>query len=432
MRSSPGSRVGVGFAFAIAAMLAAGACSRTPHFVPDQTGGGGTGGSSSSTSSTSTSSTSSSTSSSSGTGGGPAHPCIRIADCGTVDTECAHPTCEQGSCGVHLEPMGTVTKWQVPWDCKKNVCDGNGGVVQVTDDTDTPDDGNGCTTDTCDNGQPTHANAAAGATCGTKPNMTCDGAGHCTNCNNAAQCGAAGTCFTWTCDANQTCQQVFTPMGMNNPSGGIAHDCHRNVCDGKGGVTVVPDPTDEPLDPSTCMLGTCVGDMAATTPAPATVACFGGKCDGMGNCGSCSVDADCGAPEACATPKCIGGHCSAIFAPAGMTTPQQTSGDCSKNVCDGNGGVTTAPDDTDIPPDPDACNTAGCSNGAPTSTPIMVPSSNNPCIQDGCDPQSGVFHTPLPDNTACGGCSICVSAVCTDPCPAINCQCVGNVCGNCI
>jgi hypothetical protein len=263
--------------------------------------------------------------------------------------------------------------------------------------------------------------------------MSCDGAGRCTNCMNGMHCGAAGACVTWTCDATHTCQQVFTPMGSGNPPGGAPHDCHVNVCDGMGGVVTITGPDDKPLDPSACVLGTCVGDMPSTMPAASTVDCFGGnQCDGMGHCGTCTQDADCGAATACATPKCIGGHCSAIFEAAETVTPQQTDGDCKKSVCDGAGNATTTPDDADVPPNPDACHTAGCSNGAVTSSAIMVPNSNNPCIEDGCDPATGIFHTPLPEGASCGGCSLCQGNVCTDPCPAIGCVCIGDACGGCI
>lgn len=351
-----------------------------------------------------------------------------------VDTACAHPTCDAGKCGVEHEPMGTATQWQVPGDCKKNVCDGNGNVVQANDDTDKPNDGNTCTVDTCTNGVPSRTNAVAGTMCGNKPSMTCDGAGHCTNCTNDSSCGQPGACHAWTCDdATQVCQQVFTPMGSGSPPGGTTHDCRRNVCDGMGGVITIAEPTDKPLDPSACVLGTCVGDMPSTTPAAATVGCFGGnKCDGMGNCGTCTKDADCGTVTECATPRCIGGHCSAELAASGTPTAQQTSGDCKKSVCNGSGSVTTVADDADVPPDPDACTIAGCSAGMPTMTPVMVPSSNNPCIVDGCNPMTGVFHDPRPDGTSCGGCSICQAATCGDPCPALGCVCISTTCGACL
>jgi hypothetical protein len=48
----------------------------------------------------------------------------------------------------------------------------------------------------------------------------------------------------------------------------------------------------------------------------------------------------------------------------------QTAGDCSKNVCDGAGDVTTQNDDTDKENDNNDCTTDTCSMGAPMHTPI--------------------------------------------------------------
>ncbi|MFT3773531.1 MAG: hypothetical protein QM820_49780 [Minicystis sp.] len=416
MRLLSGSGAGLAIAFAVAAVVA-GACSKTPHFVPDQAGGSG--GSGASTVSGTTSS---------GTGGSGSRACVNTGDCNAVDTACAHPVCEDGVCKVQHEPPGTPTQLQIPHDCRQNVCDGAGNVTVADDPTDLPFDGNPCTDDTCDGGMPVHTLLPAGQACGQKTGMACDDTGHCTGCKTASNCGTTLPCFTWNCDTNDTCQQAFVPAGMGDPAGGTPGDCKRNVCDGMGGVMTVPDATDVPANPSACTLGACTGSAPTTKPAPASATCLGGTCDGMGNCGSCVTDSDCGDPSACATPKCLGGHCSAVFMPAGTVIAQQTPGDCVKKVCDSMGAVTAVPDDGDVPPDPDKCTVASCGDGLVVLTPVNVPSSNNPCIADGCNPQTGVFHDAVPNGTGCGGCSTCQGGFCVDPCPAMGCSCAGTSC----
>ncbi|APR83607.1 5'-nucleotidase [Minicystis rosea] len=410
MRLLPGSRVGLVIGLAL---FAAGACSKTPHFVSDQSGGAGG---------------STSTGTMTGAGGAAPTPCVRTADCNMLDAPCAHPLCDEGVCKVQYAPLGDPTPLQIPGDCTENVCDGAGNVIISTDITDVPDDGNPCTNDSCDGMKPVHVSVPAGQACGAATDMKCDAGGRCTGCTKAADCGATGACFTWTCDADHVCQQAFVPAGMGEPGGDAPGDCKRNACDGNGGVVIVPAPIDLPANPSTCTLAACLGQNPTTAPAEAGVMCSGGTCDGMGHCGSCAKDADCGAPSACATPTCVGGHCSEVFAPLGTPAPPQTTGDCHDKVCDGNGAITDAPNDADVPPSTNACITMSCKDGAIVMTAVPVPSSNDPCIEDGCDPATGVFHEPRPNGTDCGGCSICDSGACVDPCPNIGCFCAGLAC----
>ncbi|KAH7134474.1 hypothetical protein B0J13DRAFT_560507 [Dactylonectria estremocensis] len=61
---------------------------------------------------------------------------------------------------------------QTPGDCRSNVCDGQGGVVNVPDNTDLPaDDGNPCTIEMCAAGVPLHPAVPDGTSCG--PNQAC-------------------------------------------------------------------------------------------------------------------------------------------------------------------------------------------------------------------------------------------------------------------
>jgi hypothetical protein len=97
------------------------------------------------------------------------------------------------------------------------------------------------------------------------------------------------------------------------------------------------------------------------------------------------------------------------FAPAGGPVSSQTAGDCQENVCDGVGGITTQPDDTDVFVDGNQCSADLCTAGTPSNPPSPVGSA---CSQNG-----GSF---------CDGTGVCVE--CTEGSQCASDQCVANVC----
>lgn len=60
--------------------------------------------------------------------------------------------CEE--CTVEYVPAGVPVPGNAPGDCKVMICDGMGQIVVVTDDSDTPEDGDPCTVGACVNGSP--------------------------------------------------------------------------------------------------------------------------------------------------------------------------------------------------------------------------------------------------------------------------------------
>ncbi|HVR61560.1 MAG TPA: esterase-like activity of phytase family protein [Polyangia bacterium] len=104
--------------------------------------------------------------------------CVTAADCGD-STECGQHACLSGVCAVMNAPLGTPTMAQTLGDCLRVVCDGNGQVTTVSDDTDAPSDNNQCTADACAAGVPVHTPLAAGTACTQNGGATCDGAGAC-------------------------------------------------------------------------------------------------------------------------------------------------------------------------------------------------------------------------------------------------------------
>ena len=344
--------------------------------------GGGTGGTTSAGSSTT----------GTGTGGAGPMPCATPADCPGVDSACALRTCVAGACGVFDEPAGFLAGPQVSGDCKKAVCDGNGAAVTVVDDTDIPSDGNPCTQDLCTSGQPSNPPAPADSSCGPGGQLFCDGAGSCVGCLADADCGAATACATPSC-AGGRCATSYVPAGQGDPGGQTAGDCQRIVCNGGGGTMSVADDTDVPDDGNPCTLDACSAGVPGHTPLPAGTGCGPSlECDGVGGCVGCLVDADCGTNTACATYLCQAGACVTDDTPYGTGDPGgQVQGDCQRIVCNGLGGTTSAPDDTDVPDD------------------------GNPCTLDACS--GGVAsHTPLPAGTSCGAGLVCSGTTCEPGC----------------
>jgi hypothetical protein len=118
------------------------------------------------------------------------------------------------------------------------------------------------------------------------------------------------------------------------------------------GVSECPATQDPCLEPA------CAANLCATKPKPG-MSCEGGlkRCNDAGHCVAvtCQQANDCpGSDTACQTRVCKNGLCELEFANLYTFVTQSPLGDCLKVVCDGFGGQTTIPDDTDMP-DGDEC-----------------------------------------------------------------------------
>ena len=149
-------------------------------------------------------------------------------------------------------------------------------------------------------------------------------------------------------------------------------DCKQNVCDGMGGVTAVADDTDLPTDGTVCDTASCSNGTPLLTPVASGTSCGTMKsCNGTGSCTGCTGPTDCpGTDTDCQKRTCsMSGICGFAYTASGTATSTQTAGDCKKNVCNGSGGVSTIVDDTDLPANTNACLSAVCSNGVPSTPP---------------------------------------------------------------
>jgi hypothetical protein len=257
--------------------------------------------------------------------------------------------------------------------------------------------------------------AVGGNRNGSQAGEAAGGASNPPECSSPEDCpGTDNECGHRTCD-DGTCGLDFEKSGSVVGTQ-IDGDCQRSVCDGHGVVKSEADDEDVPQGGNACMLEGCADGEPTHEPAPKTKSCGSTgqfKCDGQGACGGCATSSDCGLSNLCATYTCTAGSCMNSFVPSGQGNLSNTDGDCKKNVCDGNGGMTTIADDGDLPND------------------------NNPCTKDVCS--NGALSHPNESSTkACGTYSTCNgqgACVCSDPpanaCPRLGAQCgsVTNGCG---
>jgi hypothetical protein len=194
-------------------------------------------------------------------------------------------------------------------------------------------------------------------------------------------------------------------------------------------------------DDNPCTDDICEGGLPVHLASPAGTECStaGGRCDGMGSCVvGCIAATDCpGTDDECQARTCDAGTCGTSFTTAGTAVAAQTPNDCQKSVCDGQGKVTSAADDGDLPlddgnpctgevctagapghpaldgaacDDGDACTVGDtCQAGACASGPPMVCSALDQChVAGACDPTTGLCSEPTQaDSTACDDSDAC-------------------------
>ncbi len=123
-----------------------------------------------------------------------------------------------------------------------------------------------------------------------------------------------------------------------------------NKCISSSGCCTVAE-CQETQDP--CLERLCAANQCATKPRPGAI-CEGGlkRCNDAGLCDAvrCQQASDCpGDDTVCQSRVCRNGLCELEFANLYTFVTQSPLGDCSKVVCDGFGGTTTIPDDSDTP-----------------------------------------------------------------------------------
>ena len=340
--------------------------------------------------------------------------CLTGSDCPTPANACQQAICTAGVCDQAYTAAGTPMATQVIGDCKKQLCDGSGGVATVIDNGDLPVDGKQCTSDLCKMGVPSNPLLTFGTACTQDGGVMCDGAGACVQCTKASDCPGTDTlCQARTCKSNLCgieVQAAGTPVGSQMPG-----DCKSNQCDGFGSAIWGNDPTDVPVDGNPCTDDLCNAGVASNPPSAAGTACStsgGHICDGKGSCIGCSKGADCpGDDTECHTRTCTDGLCGLSVAAAGTVLAKQIAGDCATAQCDGAGATVAVANASDLPVDGKICTLDVCTGTTPSNPPVPAGAA---CNQD--------------NGAVCSGSGACVQCNTASDCPGLDNECQTRVC----
>lgn len=264
-------------------------------------------------------------------------------------------------------------------DCQQRVCQ-NGTFVDQADDTEIPDDGNPCTTDTCMDGQAQHA-----------PSMGACDVG-----------GVAGTCIDGACKV--TCA-TDTDCDDNN-------SCTTDTCDTAAMTCTFADDPANYDDKNDCTIDSCSGGVELHENAPVDTSCGPtgvGKCDGNGTCKGCTDDTHCPADEPCVDHYCdlATTLCQSMPKPDG-DLPDETLGDCKLPTCSG-GLLMMNPNDADLPEDGNECTVDTCTAGVPANDPAAAETM---CATGVCDGAAACVQCVTAGN--CMGDFSCSMNMCFD------------------
>ncbi|MBI4510177.1 MAG: hypothetical protein HY698_11125 [Deltaproteobacteria bacterium] len=338
--------------------------------------------------------------------------CKADSDCGTSD-ECATRACSGGKCAVTFSQAGHSLAAQTAGDCRRVECDGAGEARSTVDNSDLPDDGNPCTSDSCAAGMPTHS-AVAGRPCSQGGGRVCAAEGKCVECLVPLDCPwMFSECSFPTCQFG-ACGVGFVAAGADLSSQ-AAGDCKVKECNGEGGSVQSVDDNDVQVDGNSCTRDVCIGGTPYHPPALARTSCSqdgGVMCDGEGRCVKCLLSSDCpGTDTECAVRSCVSGACGMDFTASGAPVTGQTTGDCKVLACDGTGKVVSKASDSDIPVDGLACTADTCKDGLPSNPPKPVGTA--------CSEDTGVM---------CDGEGNCAQCVFAANCPGTDTECAVRSC----
>lgn len=300
-------------------------------------------------------------------------------------------------------------------------------------------DGDPCTTDTCDIG-----------VCSNTPNTSpCDDGDACTsndactggNCSGQTlNCDDSNPCTDDSCNSGSGC--VAVPNAANCDDGDACTDtdvCSAGVC---AGVALDCD------DGDACTADACVpGVGCANTPETGTACDDGDACTEADICdaGSCAGAAkDCDDGNACTTDSCAAGVCTSTAADGGQCsdegacttndlcaggicagTPMVCDDDnvCTTDACQTDGSCAHDPadggtcDDGDVCTESDACAAGVCMGSA------LSCDDGNSCTTDACDADLGCLN-----NAIDGCCAADVDCSFTGACLGGSCDAVTATC----
>lgn len=343
------------------------------------------------------------------TAGDAGSTCTSASDCDD-GKECTKDTCTATGC-THV-PYADMTPCQggagacCSGECVADGCGGCGdGVVEPGEECDdgntvncdgcsarctvepSCDDGDPCTTDTCDPGTGTCTHTTNNAQCDDGNPCTWDlctatGCMHADVADYTACNGGSGVCLSGTC-ASVDGDGIVEP-GEQCDDGNTAN------CDGCSAIFTI-----EPLcdDGDPCTTDMCDPVTGACTYVPRDGGCSATGDAGVvdGGAGSCKTAADCDDGNECTQDWCTPTGCA--HAPfSGFPSCNGGAGCCvgaTCAACDCGDGVVEPGEQCD---DGNALYCDGCTPGCRLEPPC---DDGNACTMDSCDPATGACtHTP--------------------------------------
>lgn len=381
-----------------------------------------------------------------GNGGGDA--CDNV-DCND-DNPCTDDVCNAGTCEHTAAAVFTVP--QTSGDCKEATCEGT-EIVQNADEDDLPeDDGNPCTSESCEGDTPTFTNLPEGTTC--NGDGQCSEDGLCSSCLEDDDCGTDTACADVSCGDNGECEADIDVGAVI--SGDDDGDCDALIC-----VEDELEPQeiffadDIEDDDNLCTTDTCdMVEGAVHTPVNENDPCDDGLfCTGTDTCNATGVCQHTGDP--CSAGGVCANECNEAadncFNPANDACGNSADTQCTNpDTCDGAGnclpnhenmGTSCGDSANTTCTDPDTCDGNGncqdnhasaataCDAGGPDS-PTADDACTDPDRCDGngsCSPRNVANGTGCNDGMFCTQTDTCTNGVCGgtgNPCSA------GNVCNN--
>ena len=278
-----------------------------------------------------------------GAGGAGCNPsdCDDGNDC-TVDGTC---NTSSGQC-----EGGRNAQEDTPCNAETGVCDGAGECVECNRPQQC-DDGNECTTDSCEGGSCSHQ-VIVNKRCdfdGGSENGLCDDQGACfeapPNCGPDTCPDTGNDCTENTCDPSDgSCSLAILDGGeCTDAAGGLPGTCVQDTCVGHCEGKQCPDPPVCQTD-ATCNVqdGVCEeGD-----PEPAETECTEGSgqvCNGQGSCVECTSEAWCDDQNECTDDVCNAANstCENTAVADGTACAETPEGACLGGTC-----VPIAPEDS--------------------------------------------------------------------------------------
>jgi hypothetical protein len=343
-------------------------------------------------------------------------PCTDANACTAPDV------CKAGQCAP-----GAAVVCDDKNPCTDDSCDQATGCVFLSND-DLCNDGDACTladhcakgecisnlTDTCDDGNPCTKDSCTPATGCAHENLDIP-------CSDGNACTLGDKCDKGT----GSC--ISGPVLSCNDG----NPCTDDSCSGGACLHLPNQAPCSDGDPCTtgdaCTQGKCLATGALPcddgNPCTKDTCAPPGLCQHLPVDGSCNDGDDCSTEDHCTEGKCVG-----------EWPPEQDCEDgnvCTADLCEENGLCSHPPlpgpcSDLDACTVGDQCQKGTCAKGSALSC-----DDGNPCTKDGCDPLAGCTHQPIPgaceDGNVCTTGDICDKGKCAAGSAAADCS-DGNVC----